>query len=108
MRCPFCGNVDTVKLWIEAVQKAFGKEKAVEFLDKMDNQARTAYWLAMVQGRDQVGELLAHAGVDTTHPNMVKEIEEARKQREERAAARRQQQANGAMRPVDGAALLGR
>ena len=97
----FCGNIETVQLWIDVVQKAFG-DKAVDILDKMDSQARTAYWLGMVQGRDEIGKVLADTGVDTAHPNMVKEIEEARKQREERAAARQ------AMRPVDGGALLGR
>lgn len=96
----FCGNEEAVRVWMEVAEKS---DKTVDCLDKMDSQARTPYWLAMVQGRDAIGKLLAEAGVDTAHPNMVKEIEEARKQREERAAARQ----NG-MRPVDGAALLGR
>lgn len=96
----FCGNQEAVRVWMEVAQKS---EKTVDVLDKMDSQARTPYWLAMVQGRDAIGKLLAEAGVDTAHPNMVKEIEEARKQREERAAARQ----NG-LRPVDGSALLGR
>jgi ankyrin repeat protein len=95
----FCGNLETVTVLMEVIQKAFG-DQAVEILDKMDGQARTAYWLAMVQGKEAVGKLLADAGVDTKHPNMVKEIEEAQKKREERAASR--------LRTVDGAALLGR
>jgi ankyrin repeat protein len=100
----FCGNLETVKLWIKVVQKACGSDKsAVALLDKMDGEARTAYWLAMVQGRDDIGQVLAETGVDTVHPKMVQEITDAQGQREAAAAARQTR-----TRTVDGAALLGR
>jgi ankyrin repeat protein len=100
----FCGNQEVVQFWIDAVQKAYGDDdKAVDILDRMDSQARTAYWLAMVQGKTASGKLLADAGVDTVQHNMVKEIEEAKQEREKRVAARQ-----SATPPVDGASLLGR
>jgi ankyrin repeat protein len=100
----FCGNVETVKLWVNVIQKAcVSGNTAVDLLDKMDGQARTAYWLAMVQGHGGIGQVLAETGVDTLHPKMVQEIREAQEQRQAAAAAKQAR-----TRAVDGAALLGR
>lgn len=106
----FCGNKEVVEVWIDVIQKTHGenKTKAVELLDRMDGESRTAYWLAMVQGKETIGEMLAAAGVETTNSKMVKEIEEAKHRRVEAAKKREQQQASGNnAQPVDGAALLG-
>lgn len=82
----FCGNVEAVEVWIETLQMA---SSPIDLLDTMDGQARTAYWLAMVQGKETIGEMLVRAGVDTKHPRMVEEIEEARRRRKEVAERRR-------------------
>ena len=106
----FCGNVETVQFWIDVIKKTYsGKDdnnsqkSIIAMLDKLDGQARTAYWLGMVQGRDAIGKLLADEGVDTENPKMVKEIEEAQEKRSKAAAARQQQN-----RTIDGGALLDR
>ena len=106
----FCGNKEVVQVWIDVIQKTNGdsKTKALELLDRKDGESRTAYWLAMVQGKDTIGELLAATGVDTINSKMVKEIEETKQRRIEAAKKREQQQAPGNnTQPVDGAALLG-
>ena len=103
----FCGNVEAVNVWIGAIKDAqsennkSSKESTAAVLDVPDGQGRTAYWLAMVQGRDEIGRILSDEGVDTAGPKMVDEIEEAQERRS-KAAARRQQQ----NRTLDGSALL--
>ena len=90
----FCGNADIVQVWLEV-------SDAADLLDQPDGQGRTAYWLAMVQGRDEIGVLLAQAGAQTTAPaQMLMEIREA----QERRAARQNSNAKAA---IDGNALLG-
>ena len=92
----FCGNKEVAQVWIDAV------DDNDNLLDVLDGQGRTAYWLTMVQGHEEVGEMLAQKGVDTTNPKMTKEIEQARERRRKAAEKRQQQPA------IDGAALLSR
>ena len=106
----FCGNVETVQFWIDVITKTYSgedndsqKPTIVKNLDKLDGQARTAYWLGMVQGRGAIGKLLADEGVDTVNPKMVKEIEEAQEKRSKAATARQERN-----RTIDGSALLDR
>jgi ankyrin repeat protein len=97
----FCGNLDAVQVWIEILETASNAE---DLLDSMDDQARTPYWLAMLQGHEKIGELLAATGkVDTTHPKMIQEIEEAQQRRKEAAEKRKNNNT-----PLDGSALLRR
>ena len=97
----FCGNEEAVQVWINVTQSVCNDDvaAAIKLLDRMDGQARTAYWLTMVQGHEKIGAMLAATGVDTKHPNMVKEIEEA-KERRAQAAKKKEQQ-----RLIDGASL---
>ncbi len=93
----FCGNKEVARVWIDAVD-----DSNDNLLDVLDGQGRTAYWLTMVQGHEEVGEMLAQKGVDTKNPKMIKEIEQARERRRKVAEKRQQQPA------IDGAALLSR
>lgn len=109
----FCGNKEVVQVWIDVIQKTCidsnnnNNTKAVSLLDRKDGESRTAYWLAMVQGKDSIGEILASTGVDTTNPKMVREIEEANQRRTEAAKKRQEQQSlRNNTQAVDGAALL--
>jgi ankyrin repeat protein len=96
----FCGNTEAEEVWIEMLKPA---PNAEDLLDAMDDHARTPYWLAMVQGHDKIGEMLAATGVvDTKHPKMIQEIQEAQQRREEMAEKRKNSNI-----PVDGNALLG-
>ena len=112
----FCGNFETVQLWIDMInsnnkseysddgtnktssQSQSSKKSTIviDMLDKLDGQGRTAYWLGMVQGHDTIGKLLAEEGVDTVHPKMVKEVTEAKEKRSNKQQTR----------AVDGSALL--
>lgn len=92
----FCGNEEAVQEWVNIVETATSKlekseERKVDLLDKMDGQARTAYWLAMVQGHETIGKILAAEGVDTKHPKMVQEIEEALQRRMEKQKQKQKQ-----------------
>mmetsp|Transcript_5707 Transcript_5707/g.16332 ORF Transcript_5707/g.16332 Transcript_5707/m.16332 type:complete len:372 (-) Transcript_5707:1902-3017(-) len=106
----FCGNADAIQVWIDTIKNVFSdqEDKSTKFskswmLDKVDGQDRTAYWLAMVQGCDEVGTLLANEGVGTDNPKMISEIEEAQEKRQNAATARQQEH-----RTIDGSALLNR
>ena len=94
----FCGNEETAQVWIDAVLQC-GKD-TIQLLDLQDGQNRTAYWLAMLQGHDTIASILTEAGVDTSNPKMVKEIEEAKERKAKAAASRKP--------PIDGSALLNR
>jgi len=78
----FCRNKEAV----EEVVKRCGR---VELLDARDGEGRTAYWLAMLKGAADVGEVLARAGVDTGIEGMQAEIEEAARHRADNEARRR-------------------
>ena len=102
----FCGNDEAARVWIDAILKennSGDNKSAVELLDHLDGQGRTAYWLGMVQGRETIGTLLADKGVDTSNPKMLQEIEEAQERRTKAAEARKQPG-----QTIDGSALIGR
>ena len=105
----FCGNNETMQAWVNVIKETSfddgicDEKHKIEMLDKRDGQARTAYWLGMVQGHDRIGEMLADEGVDTSNPKMMKEIEEANERRTKASTSRQQQS-----RIIDGSALLGR
>eukprot|EP00536_Pseudo-nitzschia_multiseries_P017759 jgi/Psemu1/52431/gm1.52431_g len=108
----FCGNVDAIKVWIDTINNSFSglegssiKSPRSSLLDKTDGQGRTAYWLGMVQGWDEIGTMLANEAVDTENPKMIREIEEARQKRQNAATARQQQHQH---QTIDGSALLNR
>jgi ankyrin repeat protein len=106
----YCGNLEAVQAWVDAVINNNSKDEEKNeqpsfLLDLMDGHARTAYWLAMIQGHDTIGEILAQSGVvDTQHPKMVAEIQATQQQRQE--AAKKRQAKNRTM--VDGNALIGK
>ena len=106
----FCGNIEAVQVWIEVIKEIHSgednnsKKSTIVMLEKLDEQARTAYWLGMVKGRDAIGKLLADEGVDTSNPKMVKEIEEARERRTKAATTSKHQTS----RTIDGSVLRDR
>mmetsp|Transcript_27801 Transcript_27801/g.65339 ORF Transcript_27801/g.65339 Transcript_27801/m.65339 type:complete len:369 (+) Transcript_27801:37-1143(+) len=105
----FCGNNEVVQTWVDVIKKTSfddgtsSEKHRIEMLDKRDGQARTAYWLGMVQGHDRIGELLANEGVDISKPEMMNEIKEANERRTQASTSSRQPK-----RMIDGSALLGR
>lgn len=86
-------------------RKATTTMTVVMLLDVLDSAGRTAYWLGMVQGRYAIGKLLADEGVDTTTPQMIKEIDEARHHRK---IKNKKKSDIAATTTIDGTALLNR
>ena len=103
----FCGNIEAVQVWISVIKESHPdkeisrKESIISLLDILDGEGRTAYWLGMLQGRDQIGKLLADEGVNTSNPKMVKEIEEAQQHRSKGAKSKQKPS-----RTIDGSALI--
>jgi ankyrin repeat protein len=77
----FCGNIECVKVFPEA---AVQKGESTDLLDLLDGEGRSAYWLAMLKGYKEVGDLLKEKGGGKVGgERMEKEIEEAEARREE-------------------------
>jgi len=114
----FCGNVEVTELWLDVIEKTCQKQRDDNnnnnnndsrqmFLNKTDGDGRPAYWIARLQGREAIAQLLVErGGVDTSDPtgSLERQVQEAKEQRQRAAAARQPQMPQ----LLDGAALMGR
>eukprot|EP00523_Entomoneis_sp_CCMP467_P004244 CAMPEP_0168760162 /NCGR_PEP_ID=MMETSP0724-20121128/22614_1 /TAXON_ID=265536 /ORGANISM="Amphiprora sp., Strain CCMP467" /LENGTH=381 /DNA_ID=CAMNT_0008809143 /DNA_START=171 /DNA_END=1316 /DNA_ORIENTATION=- len=76
----FCGNVEVTELWLDVIEKTCQKQRDDNnnnnnndsrqmFLNKTDGDGRPAYWIARLQGREAIAQLLVErGGVDTSDP----------------------------------------
>jgi len=83
----FCGNKECVEV--------FAANCGQEELEAPDGTGRTGYWLAMLKGYAEVGEVLKKAGVDTENEKMLGEIAESDARRAESKRKKEEEKAKG-------------